>query len=180
MELSAAIKLIDNPYLNKDSNTPETWADLGCGNGLFTKALATLLADGSTIYAIDKTDTFHMDNSITKSKTNIIFHSQDIEKQELELPLLNGILMANMLHYVKDKGPFLEKLKQILKPDTSFLIVEYDTDVPVTQWVPFPISFKAATQLFQQAGYKKIEKLGSQASLYQHSNLYSAIITSQA
>jgi ubiquinone/menaquinone biosynthesis C-methylase UbiE len=175
MELSTAIKLIDSPYLNKD--TSETWADLGCGNGLFTKALATLLADGSTIYAIDKADTFRADISISKSRTNIIFHKQDIEKQELELPLLNGILMANVLHYVKDKKPFIEKLKQILKPDASFLIVEYDTYQPVPHWVPFPISFTAATELFRQAGYKKIEKLGSQASLYQHSNLYSAIVT---
>ncbi|MFA6056954.1 MAG: methyltransferase domain-containing protein [Taibaiella sp.] len=175
MELSTAIKLIDNTYLNKDK--PETWADLGCGNGLFTKALATLLADGSTIYAIDKADTSHAGNMISTNKTNIIFRKQDIEMQELELPPLNGILMANVLHYVKNKGPFLEKLKQVLKRDASFLIVEYDTEQPVPYWVPFPLSFNAATQLFRQAGYKKIEKLGSQASLYQHSNLYSAIIT---
>lgn len=177
MELNTAIKLIDNPSLNKDANKSTIWADLGCGNGLFTKALATLLADGSIIYAIDKADTFRADNSISKSKTNIIFRKQDIEKEELELPPLDGILMANVLHYVKDKGSFLEKLKKTMKLDASFLIVEYDADQPVPHWVPFPLSFQAATQLFRQAGYKKIEKLGSQASLYQHSNLYSAIIT---
>jgi ubiquinone/menaquinone biosynthesis C-methylase UbiE len=178
MELNTAIKLISNPYLNKDSNIPKIWADLGCGNGLFTKALATLLADGSTIYAIDKADTFTVGNSSSKNKTSIIFKRQDIEKEDLDLPSLNGILMANVLHYVKDKELFIEKLKRILKPEGSFLLVEYDTDVPVSHWVPFPVSFRAATQLFQQAGYKKIEKLGSQASLYQHSNLYSAIIRS--
>jgi ubiquinone/menaquinone biosynthesis C-methylase UbiE len=177
MELNTAIKLIKNPYLNKDSHIPEIWADLGCGNGLFTKALATLLADGSTIFAIDKADTFSAGNTTSGNKTNIIFRRQDIEKEELNLPPLDGILMANVLHYVKDKEHFLEKLKRILKPEGAFLLVEYDTDVPVSHWVPFPVSFNAATQLFQQAGYKKIEKLGSQASLYQHSNLYSAIIT---
>jgi ubiquinone/menaquinone biosynthesis C-methylase UbiE len=175
MELSTAIKLIDNPYLNKDLDSPETWADLGCGHGLFTRALATLLADGSTVYAVDKVNTFQP-GPISKSKTNIIFCKQDIENEELELPLLNGILMANVLHYIRDKVSFIEKLKRLLKPDASFLIVEYDTDQPVAHWVPFPVSFHAATHLFQQAGYKKIEKLGSEASLYQHSNLYSAII----
>lgn len=176
MELNTAVKLIDNSYLNKDINRPEIWADLGCGNGLFTKALATLLADDSTIYAIDKADAFNTNNR-PQNKTNIIFHKQDIEKQELNLPPLDGILMANMLHYIKDKEVFLEKLKRILKPAGAFLLVEYDTDIPVSHWVPFPVSFNAATQLFRQVGYKKIEKLGSQASLYQHSNLYSAIIT---
>lgn len=174
MELNAAIKLIDNPYLDKDK--PETWADLGCGNGLFTKALATLLADGSTVYALDKADTFHPDKGGLKSNTNIIFRRLDIEKQELNLPLLNGILMANVLHYVQDKEPFIEKLKRSLQPGASFILVEYDTDRPVPHWVPFPISFNTTKQLFRQAGYKKIEKSGSQASLYQHSNLYSAII----
>jgi SAM-dependent methyltransferase len=174
MELNTAIKLLDNPYLDKDR--PKTWADLGCGNGLFTKALATLLVDGSTIFAIDKTDTFHAENGVSKSKTNVIFRKLDIEKEELNLPALDGILMANVLHYVNDKGPFLEKLKRILKPEGTFLLVEYDTDIPVPHWVPFPISFNAAIQLFRQAGYKKIEKSGSQASLYRHSNLYSAII----
>jgi ubiquinone/menaquinone biosynthesis C-methylase UbiE len=176
MELNTAIKLINNPHLNSGTNRPETWADLGCGNGLFTRALATLLTDASTIYAIDKADTFSVGNVASKNKTNIIFLKQDIEKQEFDLPPLDGILMANVLHYVKDKEPFLEKLKQISKPDASFLIVEYDTDQPVPYWVPFPVSFDTATQLFQRAGYKKIEKLGSQASLYQHSNLYSTII----
>lgn len=174
MELNTAIKLLDNPYLDK--GIPGTWADLGCGSGLFTKALATLLADGSTIYAIDQTDTFRADNMVSKSKTNIIFRKQDIEKQELNLAALDGILMANALHYIKDKDSFLEKLKRILKPEGAFLLVEYDTDIPVPHWVPFPVSFNAATQLFKRAGYKKIEKLRSQASLYQHSNLYSAII----
>jgi ubiquinone/menaquinone biosynthesis C-methylase UbiE len=174
MELNAAIKLIDNNYLNKD--IPEIWADLGCGNGLFTKALATLLVDGSTIYAIDKADIFHADNRVSKSNTSVIFRKLDIEKEELKLPPLDGILMANVLHYVKDKGSFLEKLKRILKPEGAFILVEYDTDIPVSHWVPFPVSFNAAVQLFRQAGYKKIEKSGSRASLFQHSNLYSAII----
>lgn len=174
MELNTAIKLLDNPYLDK--GIPGTWADLGCGNGLFTKALTALLADDSTIYAIDKADTFRSGNGVSKNKTNVIFRKQDIEKEKLDLPPLDGILMANVLHYVQNKGAFLEKLKQILKPEGAILLVEYDTDIPVSHWVPFPISFNAAIPLFRQAGYRNIEKTGSQASLYQHSNLYSAII----
>ena len=32
---------------------PTSWADLGCGDGTFTLALAELLADGSVIHAVD-------------------------------------------------------------------------------------------------------------------------------
>jgi predicted RNA methylase len=35
-------------------NANSTWADLGCGNGVFAYALAEFLIDGSWIYAIDK------------------------------------------------------------------------------------------------------------------------------
>jgi precorrin-6B methylase 2 len=33
---------------------PQTWADLGCGAGAFTLALASLLPAGSTIHAMDR------------------------------------------------------------------------------------------------------------------------------
>ena len=52
MELGEAISLIQTDEIIQDKQT--TWADLGCGSGLFTRALAGLLYTGSTIYAIDK------------------------------------------------------------------------------------------------------------------------------
>ena len=36
-----------------DALGPTIWADLGCGDGTFTLALASLLAPGSTIHAMD-------------------------------------------------------------------------------------------------------------------------------
>ena len=37
-----AIRLLATPHL--DARTPQTWADLGCGDGVFTRARASLLA----------------------------------------------------------------------------------------------------------------------------------------
>jgi trans-aconitate methyltransferase len=37
-----------------DTPAPSTWADLGCGDGTFTRALAERLAQGSTIHAVDR------------------------------------------------------------------------------------------------------------------------------
>ena len=36
------------------STRPGTWADLGCGDGVFTLLLAELLPPGSNVYAVDR------------------------------------------------------------------------------------------------------------------------------
>ena len=48
-----AVGLISSGRLT-NSPGPATWADLGCGDGTFTLALASLLPAGSTIYAVDQ------------------------------------------------------------------------------------------------------------------------------
>ena len=39
--------------VRRHAREAETWADLGSGNGIFTRALATLLPAGSMIHAMD-------------------------------------------------------------------------------------------------------------------------------
>ena len=52
MTLQEGITLIKTDKI--DSSKAASWADLGCGSGLFTYALASLLKDASVIYAVDK------------------------------------------------------------------------------------------------------------------------------
>ena len=52
MLLKEAISLIDKAIVNQGQ--PASWADLGCGSGMFTRALSALLEDGSNIFAIDQ------------------------------------------------------------------------------------------------------------------------------
>lgn len=52
MDLLTAIGLIKCAEIQTDSAT--TWADLGCGTGLFTKALSTFLQPSTNITAVDK------------------------------------------------------------------------------------------------------------------------------
>ena len=52
MQMNDAVELIKHDSIFKSGE--QDWADLGCGSGTFTMALASLLALDSTIYAVDK------------------------------------------------------------------------------------------------------------------------------
>jgi ubiquinone/menaquinone biosynthesis C-methylase UbiE len=174
MELQEAISLIQ--YKRPDTTEAQIWADLGCGQGLFTYALADGLQLGSVIYAID--DNLSALKKINSTnKTTIKTLKADFIKDDLELSNLDGILMANSLHYVKDKSAFIRKAIGCMKEKNNFLIVEYDTDKSVPIWVPYPISFTSLKKIFSEAGYTSIKKLHERPSVYNRGNIYSALIS---
>lgn len=154
-------------------NVPATWADLGCGSGLFTTALAQLLPAGSVIHAIDR------EQQKIKQPANgvaIEFTHADFITDTLPLPPLDGILMANSLHYVKDQERFLGRMQSHLHHDSRWLIVEYDT-ARSNPWVPYPIEKHQLAALFGRAGYHTITALGSQPSRFRQGDLYAAILS---
>jgi trans-aconitate methyltransferase len=153
------------------------WADLGCGPGLFSHALASLLPAGSTVYAVDQKDTFDAGLSQNLSG-NIVPMQYDFVRDALPFQQIDGILMANALHYVANQSALLDKLSGYMKQGASVLIVEYDTDTPVPVWVPHPLSFSSLTALFQTKGFSNIKKLQEKPSLFRRSNIYSALIQS--
>jgi trans-aconitate methyltransferase len=173
MTPAQALSLINTPSLH--ALQPTRWADLGCCSGLFTLALAGILQPGSTIYAVDKKTS--LKQQITPNQITIQPIKAEFEKQDLELHDLDGILMANSFHYIKDKHALLKRLKPLLQPNHSYLIVEYDTDKPVPTWVPYPLSFSALQSLFHASDYSTITRLGDQPSIYNKNNIYSALIT---
>ena len=172
MQLKEATALILTNKIDREKNT--TWADLGCGTGLFTYALAGLLGPGSIIHAIDKK--MALKDSIEKNGVAVKTTEANFEADELGFYQADGILMANSLHYIKDKKKLLTKLKKHIKEDACFLIVEYDTDVPVSTWVPYPVSFSSLVALFDQAGYKYVYKNAVVPSMYGSGSIYAAII----
>jgi ubiquinone/menaquinone biosynthesis C-methylase UbiE len=171
MLLEDAIYLIRNDVISGPDI--QTWADLGCGSGTFTAALANLLPDNSIIYAVDKSKypmkNISVNNKITIEKINADFIIDDLPKE------LDGILMANSLHYVEDKDSFIKKIEKNFNSEPLFLIVEYDMDNS-NPWVPFPLSFNSLKQFFTNAGYTSVRKLNEHISIYQRANIYSALI----
>ena len=172
MELKDAIKLIEGLGEKK---TKEIWADLGCGSGLFTYALAHLLPSESLIYAVDKSsaalEKFPNPNLVTIQKQQLDFINELSRFKELD-----GILMANSLHFVRDKITFLSKLRPCLKTRGQLLLVEYNTDVS-NHWVPYPTGYKTLKALLEKHGFSDFTKLSELPSRYQKGNMYSAIGT---
>jgi ubiquinone/menaquinone biosynthesis C-methylase UbiE len=165
MTLSDAKALINCDELN--ASQPQTWFDLGCGDGLFSKALQELLPEGSWIYAVDKQPTkFH--------SKGIKFLELDFVEDKLPEPLVNGILMANSIHFVKDKPKFLERIKKHILIDGFFLLVEYDMETS-NRWVPYPISSLSATALLKQVGFELVKKISERKSLFNDQRIYSAL-----
>ncbi len=171
MQLSEAISLIKKGIVPQ--NSPQTWADLGAGKGLFSEALFSILLPGSIIHAVD----LHKRQPNLQHNPSIIFHHVDFVKDILPVPMLDGILMANSLHYVQDQVACIQQLKTHLRNRTGiFILIEYDTDTG-NEWVPFPVSFARAQTVFTDAGFSKIEKIGERSSIYRRDSIYAALIS---
>ena len=153
-------------------STPQYWADLGCGNGVFTEVLANFLPAQSRIIAVDKSD--HQLAQTMGDNVSVAFQRADFTEANLQLPELDGILMANALHFVKDKETLIKKLEKHFKSSPQFLIVEYDHTQP-NRWVPYPVPFEELKKIFLKLGYHTIERIGDQRSLY-GGIMYAAII----
>ncbi|WP_420147709.1 class I SAM-dependent methyltransferase [Spirosoma sp.] len=175
MQLADALELIDNQRIG--TNGIQHWADLGCGTGLFTQALASLLPNESVIYAIDR-QAQPRNTSPDGHSVRIDFIRADFEVELPTLPKLDGLLMANALHYVADKKRFLERIVPRLSDRALVLIVEYET-TRSNPWVPFPITYRQLGDLFSGIGFSTIQKLGERPSAYGQGNMYAALLSRQ-
>jgi len=136
------------------------WAELGAGDGAFTLALADLLGAG-TLHTIDR----------DAAALAVLPRTADFT-QPLPLPPLDGLLMANALHFVREPAALLGRLMAHLKPGGIFLLVEYNADRG-NPWVPYPLSFETWTRLAQAVGLSRPVLLGRYPSRFLH-EIYSA------
>ena len=149
-----------------------TWADLGAGTGMFTLALRSLLESG-TIYAVDKNP--HVLWSIAGGgPIEIVVHEADFTRP-LELPPLDGIVMANALHYAPDPVATLKHILTCLRPGAPFLLVEYETEQAQPPWIPYPLPFRRFAEIAREAGLSEPEELERVSSDYGHRYIYSAV-----
>src|SRR3974390_1669746 len=84
------------------------WADLGSGSGAFTLALADLLGPSGAIFSVDRDRAALREQERAMRRRfpdrAVTYLAADFTRA-LDLPPLDGIVMANSLHFQREKEP---------------------------------------------------------------------------
>lgn len=145
-----------------------SWADLGSGQGAFTLALADLLGPAGSIISVDRDrHALQVQADALRASFPAVKVAQRVAdfSRPLELPLLDGIVMANSLHFQRDKLAVLRLVRGALRPGGRLVLVEYDADTG-NHWVPYPISSRAWPALAAEAGFGETRLLESVPSRF--------------
>ena len=167
MTMKEAIQFIQ-PAIPKEKGI---WADIGAGNGIFTLALDQLLFPESSIYALDKN--INGLKELRLQNTQLIVEAYDFNEDH-NLPSLDGILMANTLHYSPNPKQVLERLLKSLRPNGTFIFIEYELNQPRGHWIPHPIPFQKFATFVQQLPLTPPNELARIPSVYGNNYIYLA------
>ncbi|MEZ4669150.1 MAG: class I SAM-dependent methyltransferase [Anaerolineae bacterium] len=152
-----------------------TWGDFGAGSGAFTLALADLLGASASIIAIDQQASALRENeqALRRQFSAVSTHYIVADfTHPLELPPLDGLIMANSLHFHSHKEPILRQIMSYLKPGGQFILVEYNADTG-NQWVPYPLSYPTWIKLAESVGLIGTHQLATYPSRFLR-EIYSA------
>lgn len=165
MDQQAARQLIEAGIRPNTGN----WLDIGAGTGVFTEVLFEVLSDGK-VFALDKSPhalwrlqaPAHLDFEIIDQDFNRPF----------ALPMMDGMVMANALHYAPAPEAVLRQLLAFLKPGSPFILVEYDLTQPNTPWIPYPVARQKFEALAPGVGLSFPQLIGRKPSVYGPQDLY--------
>lgn len=143
-----------------------TWADLGAGGGTFTRALARLLGPAGRVHAVDR-DARAMEALRGPAiRTHVADFTDAAAWRALALAPLDGILVANALHYVPSAAQrgVLARLAASLAPNGRLVVVEYERRA-ANPWVPYPVDV-AQLRALLPAGLSALQRAGARRSAY--------------
>lgn len=152
------------------------WADVGSGTGAFTLALADLLGPGGSIVSVDRDA-----EALAAQARLMVMRFPDMSVRyvradltdDLALEPVDGIVMANALHFIGDRGVFLPRLVSWIRPGGRLVLVEYDADRG-NPWVPHPLSWDTWRETAARAGLGETRLIGRVPSRFLGS-IYSAV-----
>lgn len=171
MKLAEAVRLIERGVDSKST----VWADLGAGGGTFTLALDEILGYNGVVFSVDRNlEILRNKIRVQYMRSTIHLYEENFIQPMPFLPPLDGILLANALHYVKDQESFLTSLvENYLKPRGTLIVVEYDR-FEADRWVPYPLPLPYFERLASQIGLTLPEEIGRKRSVFGNQDLYAA------
>lgn len=148
--------------------TGESWADLGAGGGVFTRALAEMVGAAGHVYAVDAearaVRALHAWAVEARGGPAVTVLRADVTAP-LPLPTLDGVLLANVLHFVADAEAALTRIAACLRPGGRLVLVEYEGRRP-GPWVPYPVSAARFRELAPAAGLTTPQVVATRPSAY--------------
>ncbi len=152
------------------------WADFGAGRGAFTLALADLIGPTGDIHAIDQDR-----NALRANARNMRARFPDLRVEyevgdytrSLPLPPLDGIVMANTLHFQLDQSTVVRHCRRYLRPGGRLLLVEYNMSQAHVA-VPHPVAYPRWCRLADDAGFGHTALLATRPSRFLR-ELYAAV-----
>lgn len=152
------------------------WADLGSGAGAFTLALAELLGPAGVIYSVDQNGGALQEQARSMHARfpllTVHYLTHDFTRP-LDLPPLDGALMANSLHFLRNKDGAVRLIGGYLKPGGRLMVVEYNVDRGNFA-VPYPLSYATWEALARRCGFAETRLLAARPSRFL-GEIYSAV-----
>ena len=145
------------------------WADLGAGEGNFTLALLDVLGPEASVTAVDR-DARAL--RALAGQAGVETRTADFTRPT-GLADLDGVLMANSLHFVRDKPAVLELVGRMLRCSGRLVVVEYSTDRG-NPWVPHPFTYERWEKMAARAGFVSTRLLRTVPSSH-FGSMYSAV-----
>jgi ubiquinone/menaquinone biosynthesis C-methylase UbiE len=147
----------------------ETWADLGAGSGVFTRALAEVVGPAGRVIAVDR-DTRGLASIRAwgarerNAAADVSVLQADVSAA-MDLPPLDGVVMANVLHFIADAAGALGRIAAHLRPGGRLVLIEYEGRRP-SPWVPHPVSAARFADLAAGAGLTQPRVVATRPSAY--------------
>ena len=179
-EIEALIRpgIAETPAEAAQDRAAPVWADFGAGTGAFTLALADLLGTDGQIIAVDldRRSLGRLEQNVRRQypASNVRTLVGDFT-QPLDLPPLDGAVMANTLHFIQDadKAQVLRQVRGWLRPGGHLLVVEYNSERG-NVWVPHPFSYPTWERLASESGFARTRLLATVPSRFL-GEIYSAL-----
>lgn len=138
--------------------------------------MAELLGSEATIYSVES-DPRALRSQERKLRARFPHLQVELIQADfndrLDIADLDGIVMANSLHFQERACAVLVHVAQWLKRGGKLVVVEYDIDSP-NQWVPYPLPYTRLPSVAACAGLSEPRLLESRPSRY-HRRVYSAV-----
>ena len=135
------------------------WAELGCGQGIFSAGLAHHLGPDGRVIGLDINR-----HSLHQIKSNIkgtawasqILPLQGDLRDPLPLEGMEGLLLANVLHYFreKEKKAILRRLLHGIRPGGQLILVEYNSHRG-NPAVPHPLPAQDWLRLMEEVDWQQ-------------------------